>query len=338
MGQDHTGTANPLTPDGVSTTNEDKADTANKTTVEPVPPATLTTDPITSPSTPTPLADPKKPKGLIAAVIILAILALAGIAFGVYGMFLKPEPKCEANCQETSNDSSNNSPQTPTDETEKYILSDYVSFTEVSIPITFPDELQKGHTEDIVKKVEFKNLPESVISKFNNAQNELMKEDGYVITVNNIAGATINDNILSAYTLYNYHSIYGDRGNMETLNYNFETKKELSNEELISLYNLTGSEVYTSILQQLTSNVTAESFLLSTIGDVTAPTISMADFVNNIPEYANTLSSNLGLSQFYIDDNNKVHALYTQKDILEALGMGTHMGIGLASEVQDAIL
>lgn len=50
---------------------------------------------------------PKNSKPLIATSIICAILAVAGVAFGIYGMFLQPPQKCEVNCEQTSNSNTN---------------------------------------------------------------------------------------------------------------------------------------------------------------------------------------------------------------------------------------
>lgn len=55
---------------------------------------------------------PHNSKLLIATTIICAILAITGIAFGVYGMFLKPTLKCETNCEQTSSSPSDD--QEPT--------------------------------------------------------------------------------------------------------------------------------------------------------------------------------------------------------------------------------
>lgn len=91
MNQDNTGISNPIAQENASTTNENNVETANKITVESVPL-----------STPTPLTDSKKPKALIATVIICAILAIAGVTFGTYGMFLKPQPNNQPEPNQTS--------------------------------------------------------------------------------------------------------------------------------------------------------------------------------------------------------------------------------------------
>ena len=127
-------------------------------------------------------------------------------------------------------------------------------------------------------------------------------------------------------------------GDAETINYDLKNNSELTNTELLKDYNSTSKAMYETILNQLVQNVTTSSFLLSTNGDISAPTISVVDFTNNITEYATTLSDNLNLAKLYVDKGNSVHALYQQHQILEALGMSCHMGIGLLPGVQDAEL
>ena len=329
MDQDNTGAENPIAPDGASTTNENKPEDTSQTTVKPVSPAPVTPDLST---------DPKKPKGLITTTIILAILATAGIAFGIYGMFLKPAPKCETNCQEPTSDGSGTNTQPPTEKPKEYELSDYVSFTEVSIPVTFPDEVEKGHTEDTIKRIELKNVPVSITTDFNSAQEQLVSEDTYTISRTNTVGASINGSLLSAYTIYKYDGVYRDSGKAETINYDINKQQTLSNQELADFYDITSEEVYDIVLRHLASNVTATSFLLNTHGDVSGPSISVEEFTNHIPEYNSAMPADLAPLKMYVDEDNIVHALYLESIILENLGMGTHMGIGLHGDYQDVVL
>lgn len=335
MDQDNAGTPNPIMPEGTSTANENTTkmtETITETTIETVAPPPQTSIP--------PQAMPgqtKKNKGLIAVVIILAVLATAGVAFGVYGMFFQPKPTCETNCTEPMSDSdSATQSQTEPEEKEAYQLSDYVSFSEVSIPVTFPDEAQKGHTEDIIRKIELKNLPANITAKFDETQEKLIANtNGTVVFRSNKADATINGDILSIFTIFDYQGAYEKMGDAETMNYNLKNDVELANTELLADYNLTSKSMYEAILNQLAQNVTTSSFLLATDGDVTAPTISITDFTNNITEYAATLSDSPNLVKLYIDKDDNIHALYQQYQILEALGMSAHMGIGLLRGVQD---
>lgn len=88
-------------------------------------------------STKTPAVAPEKPKkskGLLAATIIFAILALAGIAFGVYGMYFNQPPKCITNCPDsnTSETTTEENPisNAPSISEVKKVLADKYGFKE----------------------------------------------------------------------------------------------------------------------------------------------------------------------------------------------------------------
>ena len=294
----------------------------------------------TPPPTPTPEQShdaSKKPKALITTAIICAILAVAGIAFGIYGMFFQPQPSCETNCDQTSDNDSKDDSNPSEIEEEVYKVSDYVAFVDATIPTAQPEGTTGERTESVIKKVELSNLPQGIIQSFNTAQNKLIDEGTNIYSCENNAGAAIDDGILSVYTVYSYSLAYGNYGEAITLNYNLETGNELSNTELLSQYSLTSEGMYEAILKQLVQNVTTESFLLDTHGDVTAPTISVTEFTNNIPEYKKVLSADPSAVKLYVD-GSQLHALYEHYDILENLGMGTHMGAGLKGGVQDIAL
>ncbi|MBR2741939.1 hypothetical protein IKD98_04325 [Candidatus Saccharibacteria bacterium] len=290
-----------------------------------------------SKSAPRPEPKPvKSSKALIWCLAIIATISIVAAAVFAYLYFTTPTTPAPTpnNNQSTTSDK----PAT-TEENNKYKLSDYATFSEISVPVTFPDEVEKGHTQDTLTKIELTNLPQTIITKYNDAQEQLINnEDIYIISRSNKANTTINGDILSIYTIFKYDSVYSDYGKAETLNYNLNTKQELSNQELEKVYNLTDEEIYSKVLEQLVDNVTTSSFLLNTDGDVSAPTISLADFSNKIPEYAKTLSSNTDLVKLYVDKDNKVHALYEQSQILKSLGMSTHMGGGLLPSIQDVSL
>ena len=114
MEQDSTGSPSPSAPAGASNTNQPTIQTPTDN-----PPAT---------SQP-PATEQKKQKALLITTIICAILAVDGVAFGIYGMFFHQEPTCEAECTESTSDIPNNVEQdTSTDEeieiTDTYVLRD----------------------------------------------------------------------------------------------------------------------------------------------------------------------------------------------------------------------
>ena len=93
--------------------------------------------------------------------------------------------------------------------------------------------------------------------------------------------------------------------------------------------------MYDKVLRHLVQNVTTTSFLLNTRGDTRGPSISIEEFTNQIPQYKSKMPADLTLLKMYIDENNTVHALYKEHEILESLGMGTNMGAGLLPGIQD---
>ena len=285
---------------------------------------------------PVPQSEPKSTKSSKPLIWCLAILATISIVAAVVFAYLyftattqSPNPNSNNNQSSTAAGDS-----TASEETSDYILADYVSLSEISVPITFPEEIEKGHTQDTITKIELTNLPQTIIARFNEAQEELINYDVYTMRRSNDSGASINDNILSVYTIYEYNGVYGDFWNAISLNYDLNTKQELSNNELSTTYNVTGKKIYDTILNQLVNSVTTESFFLDTQGGVSGSTISLKDFTEKLQDYEKALEGRLDIIKMYVD-NNKLHVLYKQSEILEALGMSTNMGSGLLPEIQD---
>ena len=281
-------------------------------------------------------SEPKSTKSSKPLIWCLAILATIGIVAAAVFAYLyftattqSPNPNSNNNQSSTAAGDS-----TASEETSDYILADYVSLSEISVPITFPEEIEKGHTQDTITKIELTNLPQTIIARFNEAQEELINYDVYTMRRSNDSGASINDNILSVYTIYEYNGVYGDFWNAISLNYDLNTKQELSNNELSTTYNVTGKKIYDTILNQLVNSVTTESFFLDTQGGVSGSTISLKDFTEKLQDYEKALEGRLDIIKMYVD-NNKLHVLYKQSEILEALGMSTNMGSGLLPEIQD---
>jgi hypothetical protein len=119
--------------------------------------------------------------------------------------------------------------------------------------------------------------------------------------------------------------------NNYSLNVNLDNNRIITNEELIGMYDLDIDSIYEKILNNLTTTVTTDKFLLSVDGDVSAETISVADFKNKISDYVETLNNRYDVFTLYVKDN-KVNLVYSQGGVLQLLGMGTHMGIGLAKD------
>ncbi|MNP42225.1 hypothetical protein D3C76_1359810 [compost metagenome] len=83
--------------------------------------------------------------------------------------------------------------------------------------------------------------------------------------------------------------------------------------------------------------VSTESFLLDVDGNIDAETISTSEFKSKVSEYSKSLNNRYDVVTLYIKNDN-VYCVYKQSEILNLLGMGTHMGLGLIIEPQSIIL
>ncbi|MBR3052267.1 hypothetical protein IKG60_01440 [Candidatus Saccharibacteria bacterium] len=123
MDQENAGTPNPIAPKDTPTTNQPPV---TSPAIPPEAPSKIpseTTSTTTSPTTPP--TQPKKSNAPTIIACLCALLAVAGVAFGVYGMFLQPKPTREANYTESigNNDASANSTTENDDVTEVVAVS-----------------------------------------------------------------------------------------------------------------------------------------------------------------------------------------------------------------------
>ena len=139
----------------------------------------------------------------------------------------------------------------------------------------------------------------------------------------------IYDDILFAYSI-NYHlHPYGHIvSEVISNNVDINTGEKLSNTKVLERVNITIEEVYRKILENSADTVSVDSFLLNMQGDVSGETIGIDDFKNNIGEYVEQLKDNQ--DDFYILlKDSKIAVSYVQSEILEELGMSSHMNVGL---------
>lgn len=139
----------------------------------------------------------------------------------------------------------------------------------------------------------------------------------------------IYDDILFAYSI-NYHlHPYGHIvSEVISNNVDINTGEKLSNTKVLERVNITIGEVYNKILGNLADTVSVDSFLLNTRGDVSGETISIDDFKNNVSEYVEQLKDNQDAFYILLKDS-KITVSYVQSEILEELGMSSHMDVGL---------
>lgn len=139
----------------------------------------------------------------------------------------------------------------------------------------------------------------------------------------------IYDDILFAYSI-NYHlHPYGQIvSEVISNNVDINTGEKLSNAEVLERVNIATEEVYRKILGNLADTVSINSLLLNTHGDLSGEAISIDDFKNNISEYVEQLKDKQDGFYVLLKDS-KIAVSYVQSEILEELGMSSHMNAGL---------
>lgn len=139
----------------------------------------------------------------------------------------------------------------------------------------------------------------------------------------------IYDDILFAYSInYRLHPYGHIVSEVISNNVDINTGEKLSNTKVLERVNITIGEVYNKILGNLADTVSVDSFLLNTQGDVSGETISIDDFKNNISEYVEQLKDKQDGFYVLLKDS-KIAVSYVQSEILEELGMSSHMNHGL---------
>ena len=255
----------------------------------------------------------------------MLVIGLAG--YIAYDKFLsKNDVKTnieEQNQQENNYEDEQNS--------KKYNVNDYISVTDFE----FNKNCIDCGTYGTVKKVEFKTLPLSLTTEFNSKHTTFINPGALeTAKLSNEIIYGINKNVLSIYTKESKSYDLNTDYHYYSLNIDLDSERIITNQEMLELYNINSSDMFEKILNNIANTVTTEQFLLSTIGDVTAETVSINKFKENIKSYAKQIDNRYDVVTLYLQ-NNKLIVVYDQAKMLSILGMGTHMGIGLNAEPQS---
>ena len=287
MNQDNAGTPNPIAPESTSTTNQPPVTTSASPEAPPetppvAPPQTETPPPAeVTPKVPS--EKPKSSKGLITLVVILAILALAGTAFGIYGMFFQPKPTCETNCSEHNDDANSDST---------------IENNDVSSSGTSNAAIDS--TEEVVRKI-VNQLQES-ISKEN--LSPIKTYDMYVLNKNTSAKTLL--------PLEKSFGIYGTRTNTSLEDQNqieslFRTKLTelgfVENNEIEGPFYLAGNGNYINKEKQIVCNISVGSPYSINCGHQSWISEDKIAFANQLAEAVYEAS---GSYPFSIDTNYEV--------------------------------
>lgn len=278
-------------------------------------------------------------KRKVLKVFFICLIVLLIISIGVTIYFIKEEKnKVVENNLLTQNSGVTNESTTENvtktkEEVKKYVLDDYVKIENKTI---------ETNPASIVKYVNVTNLPEGLTVEFKKMQDEFitpkaMNLENFKYT--NEVSSEIIDNILSIYVAETStpNEGLGPQYSDYSLNVDLATNKLILNEEMLKVFKFDSKDMFKKILTSISENVTTDSFLISTTGDITAEKIAISDFKNKINTYAESISNRTDIITLYIKDG-KLNATFKQINILNALGMGTHMGIGLKSEIQTIII
>ncbi len=279
----------------------------------------------------------KKGKTLKIILIIIIFVIIVGAGISIYLVKSEENKTTENNLTTTNSSNSTEVTKESVDATKEvaktYKIEDYVKIEDKTIETTPVSK---------VKYVTLTNIPEGIISEFNKSQTEFISPAAANLKIfkyTNEISSEIKDNILSIYVVETStpNEGLGPQYNSYSLNIDLATNKLIFNEEMLNTLKVDNKEMFKKILTSISENVTADSFLMSTTGDITAEKISVSDFKNKISTYVETLSNRIDIVNLYIKDG-KLNASFTQNVVLNALGMGSHMGIGLKSEPQSVVL
>ena len=139
------------------------------------------------------------------------------------------------------------------------------------------------------------------------------------------------NNVLSAYSI-SYYKVPtgGTTSKVISNNIDLATGEKLDNKATLDKFGLSAEEIYRKILENISETVTVDSFLLNRSGNILDESISVDAFKRNIDKYIETLKTNYDLFYVFLKDSN-ITISYQQHDILEKLGMSSHMDTGLVS-------
>ena len=111
---------------------------------------------------------------------------------------------------------------------------------------------------------------------------------------------------------------------------------EPTNSNVIKYFGYEKNDLINNILDEIEKCVNNNYILKSTTGDVTAPKLTLTEMLNNRTEYQKTIDGlidDIGIFSEIYFENNKLIVKCHFEDVLNKLGIGTHMGIG--TDVDD---
>ena len=188
------------------------------------------------------------------------------------------------------------------------------------------DNKQSGQTKCTTEEVAKTNTIVTGDASFN-VPNPARNEGNLDGTVKFEYG--VFNNILSTYSISYYEVPTGGiASKIISDNIDLATGEKLDNKATLDKFGFTVEEIYRKILENISETVTVDSFLLNRSGNILDESISVDAFKRNIDKYIEPLKTDYDLFYIFLKDST-VTISYQQHDILEKLGMSSHMDTGL---------
>lgn len=200
-----------------------------------------------------------------------------------------------------------------TEDNQKYNLKDYLTIKE-----------KIGNDENFkYQYIEFTSeLPESLYKGFLELQEEYMDEaeEQYFVQIELKTMAEIYNDVLFIYAVQTkrIHEM-PIIDNINSLYINLENKTDLSNNDIVAMFDYNIEGIMHKVLEHMIENTNTDHYYLAD-GETA---ITLNEFKEKIPEYAQKLSNNkLHLVRLYIK-NEKLYVGYIESSILAILDL-TH--------------
>lgn len=159
--------------------------------------------------------------------------------------------------------------------------------------------------------ITLKNLPEEIITKFNNSQNNIISSQSVISTD---IKRNITKNILSIKISY---ILYADLANYEeiiTLNYDLKKQEEVSSEKLLEMTGTTYKEIAAGLFDEYIK-VPHTSTRKTVVDAITEEEMTVREFNQNSEKYIIRIREKLPeVLNIYID-NNKIYGIIRQSEI-----------------------
>lgn len=187
--------------------------------------------------------------------------------------------------------------------------------------------INKEFAAKVKEKVDNRTISSGLkyVAEFNYEKNSNIESSYY----------KLNDSVISSDSI---DGPYYESHDSISMNVDTKTGKEMTNEEVIKLYNSTNVEVAKAILNDVVSHISRETLFKSTNGDITAPVENVSNVNKENSEYIENLSKNLNGNVVVYIKNGNLCIDYHDSKVLELVGLSSHMNVGLKTVTQTVTM